>query len=111
MSVDGKFVVHVNNVQNPVDIPLNSDWFIGILITASFNPHISWIAFHPFYTANNQGPLFFTAELSTSMGVLLAALPIRVSRHHHFGDFWGWILGESPNLGESSHDGKQLSGS
>ena len=25
MGVDGKFVVHVNNLQNPVDIPLNSE--------------------------------------------------------------------------------------
>jgi len=60
---------------------------------------MSWIAFHPFYTANNQGPLFSTAEMSTSMGVLLAPLPISFLRHHHFGDFWEWIFGGLPTWG------------
>ena len=37
------------------DIPLNPDWFIGILILAYYHPHILgyWVVFHPFYQTTN----------------------------------------------------------
>ena len=47
---------HLSNVENPVDIPLNPDWLIGILISWPMkqSPY-NWVVFHPLYTANNQG--------------------------------------------------------
>ena len=52
------------NVQNPVDIPLKPDWFIGILIMAYYNPHITgW--YNPLYTLNNQGQGFFIAQMES----------------------------------------------
>ena len=32
--------LHLSSVENPVDIPLNPDWLIGILILVYYNPHI-----------------------------------------------------------------------
>ena len=48
---------------NPLDIPWNTDWWIGILLIAYLlqSPY-NWVGCHPLYTANNQGELF-TAHL------------------------------------------------
>ena len=33
--------LQLSSVEHPYDIPLNPGWFIGILILAYYNPHIS----------------------------------------------------------------------
>ena len=43
-------------VPNPVDIPWNTDWLLGILIMAYYNLHITGLH-NPFYTAKNLGQL------------------------------------------------------
>ena len=36
-------IVYWSNVQNPVDIPLNSDCLIGILIMAYYKSSYNWV--------------------------------------------------------------------
>lgn len=43
-----------SNVQNLYDIPLYTDWLIGILIMAQYSPYITWY-YNPLCTADNQG--------------------------------------------------------
>ena len=47
--------------KNPDDIPLNPDWFIGILIMPYDNPYITGKYLIPYTQLNNQGQLVTTS--------------------------------------------------
>ena len=64
----------MSSVQNPYDIPLNPDWFLGILTVywlMKESPY-NWVGFHPLYQTTNLGcKKNNTAQMNTQKTLVL----------------------------------------